>query len=74
MNYLTEDQRQQIVSLMRSHPSPFSDVPSSTNVLKHNIDVGTASPIKQHAYRCPLVKEAYSLLENGLAVPTCSPL
>ena len=68
-----------MVSLIRSHPSLFSYVPSSTNILKHDIDVGSASPIKQHAYRCPLAKielmkkEANYLLENGLAVPSCSP-
>ena len=78
-NHLPVDQRQEIVSLLRSHLSLFSDQPSSTNVLKHDIDVGTASPIKQHAYRCPLAKrelmkkEADYLLENGLAVPSCSP-
>ena len=66
-----------MVSLIRSHPALFSDVLSSTNVLKHDID--SASPIKQHAYRCPLAKrelmkkEANYLLENGLAVPSCSP-
>ena len=79
LNHLPVDQRQEIVSLLRSHLSLFGDVPSSTNVLKHDIDVGTASPIKQHAYRCPLAKrelmkkEADYLLENGLAVPSCSP-
>nr|XP_043876803.1 uncharacterized protein LOC122766190 isoform X1 [Solea senegalensis] len=79
LNYLPVDQQRDIVSLMRSHPSLFNDVPSSTNVLKHDIDVGSASPIKQHAYRCPLAKrelmkkEANYLLENGLAVPSCSP-
>lgn len=79
LNYLPVDQRREMVSLIRSHPSLFSDVPSSTNVLKHDIDVGSASPIKQHAYRCPLAKrelmkkEANYLLENGLAVPSCSP-
>jgi hypothetical protein len=79
LNHLPVDQRQEIVSFLRSHLSLFGDVPSSTNVLRHEIDVGTASPIKQHAYRCPLAKrelmkkEADYLLENGLAVPSCSP-
>lgn len=79
LNYLPVDQRREIVSLMRSHPSLFSDVPSSTNILKHDINVGTARPIKQLAYRCPLAKrelmkqEVKYLLENGLAVPSCSP-
>ena len=56
LNHLPVDQRQEIVSFLRSHLSLFGDVPSSTNVLRHDIDVGTASPIKQHAYRCPLAK------------------
>lgn len=50
LNYLPVDQRREMVSLMCSHQSLFSDVPSSTNVLKHDTDVGTAPPIKQHAY------------------------
>ena len=32
-------------------PMAFSDIPSCTSVLHHDIDVGGSPPIKQHAYR-----------------------
>ncbi len=41
--------------------------------------VGSASPVKQHAYRCPLSKreamkrEVVYLLKNGFAIPSISP-
>ena len=48
-------------------------------MLVHDIDMGNATPIKQHAYHCPLAKteamkkEVNYLVENGLAKPSCSP-
>lgn len=67
------------MALLQSYPTLFGDTPSRTNVLEHDIDVGSASPIKQHAYRCPQVKreamrkEVKYLLENGLAKPSRNP-
>lgn len=77
--YLPAEQRSDIVALLWSYPSLFADTPSRTNVLEHDIDVGSAAPIKQHAYRCPidkreaLKKEVEYLLENDLAKPSRSP-
>lgn len=54
-------------------------MPSRTTVIEHDIDVGDAKPIKQHAYRCSVEKrdimkrEVAHLLENGLAKPSSSP-
>ncbi|KAL1269183.1 hypothetical protein QQF64_031472 [Cirrhinus molitorella] len=51
---------------------------SSTNVIKHDIEVCGHSPIKQNAYRVNPAKrkiiesEVKYLLENGLAVPSSS--
>ena len=79
LSYLPVSQRNDVVCLLRACPSLFGDVPSCTTVLKHDIDVGSAKPIKQHAYRCPLAKrevmrkEAEYLLEHGLAEPSHSP-
>uniref|UniRef100_A0A671WFH3 Gypsy retrotransposon integrase-like protein 1 n=1 Tax=Sparus aurata TaxID=8175 RepID=A0A671WFH3_SPAAU len=80
LSYLSVEQRSDVVNLLHSHPSLFGDVPSRTSrVLSHDIDVGSATPIKQHAYRCPLPKrevmkqEVEYLLENGLAKPSSSP-
>ena len=50
-----------------------------TSVCEHDMDVGDAVPIKQHAYCCPIAKrdlmkkEVEYLVENGLARPSCSP-
>ncbi len=49
--HLPNAQRADIVELILSHKLLFSDVTSCTTVLKHDIDVGDSSPIKQHAYR-----------------------
>lgn len=48
----TQCQRQD--GLLYSYPSLFCDVPTCTHVVHHDIDVGSASPIKQLAYRCPI--------------------
>lgn len=48
-------------------------------MLEHDINVGNALPIKQHAYRVNMTKgkvmktEARYFLDNGLAKPRCSP-
>ena len=68
-----------IGALIKSNPTLFSDIPSRTTVLSHDVDVGESSPIKQHAYRVNptkrslFKKEVDYLLENGLAIPSSSP-
>lgn len=77
--HLSEEQRGDVVSLLHSYHSLFGDVLSRTNVLEHDIDVGGAKPIKQHAYHCAIEKrgkmkaEVNYLIENGLAEPSNSP-
>lgn len=79
LSYLSGEQLSDILGLLHSYPSLFGDTPSRTGVLEHDIDVGSAAPIKQHAYRCPLTKreamkkEVNYLVENGLAKPSFSP-
>lgn len=59
--------------------SLFSDVPSRTSVLCHDIEVGRVSPVKQHPHRVNPKKrvimkaEVEYLLKHGLAVPSQSP-
>lgn len=48
LSYLTESQRVDIINLLQCYPTLFADVPGTTNVLFHDIDVGTFAPIKQH--------------------------
>ena len=67
-----------IISLINNNPSLFSDTPSRTTVLSHDVDVGGNAPIKQHAYRVNPIKrslfkkEVDYLLEHGLAIPSSS--
>lgn len=56
LSYLPTSQRQDVIDLLRSHPSILGNVPSCTTVLEHDIEVGDARPIKQHAYRSPIAK------------------
>ncbi|KAL1276640.1 hypothetical protein QQF64_036263 [Cirrhinus molitorella] len=75
---LPAEKMHDVVKLVTSFPSLFSDVPSQTNVMRHDIDVQNAKPIKQHAYRVNAVKRAVMkketdyLVENGLARYSCS--
>ncbi len=79
LSHLSEQQRSDIVHLLNDFPSLFNDVPSRTTVLQHDIKVGDAIPIKQHAYHVNVAKRAVMrsevayLLEHGLAKPSCSP-
>jgi len=79
LSSLPNAQRQDVVDLITSFPVLFSDVPSQTGVLQHDIDVRDAKPIKQHPYRVNGVKRAAMktetdyLLENGLARHSYSP-
>ena len=77
--YLDEERRADMVALIRGFPCLFGDVPSLTTVLKHDIDVGGAAPIRQHPYRVNTTKrlimsqEASYLVENNLASSSSSP-
>lgn len=79
LSHLPPSQCRDVLELLHSYQSLFSDVPSRTNVCEHDIDVGDTAPIKQHAYCCPVAKhevmkkEVEYLVENGLAQPSCSP-
>ncbi len=57
LNYLTMNQRINIVKLLSAFKCLFADVPTQTNVLQHDIKVIGARPIKQHAYRVNTVKD-----------------
>ena len=78
LSYLCPAHRQDVLNLLEVFPTLFGDVPTRINVVEHDIDVGSATPIKQHAYRCPLdkretmKKEVAYVVEHGLAQPSCS--
>lgn len=79
LTYLSDSQRQDIIHLIQKFPNLFSDTPTQTSVIKHDINIQNSSPIKQHPYRVNahkraiMRKEVEYLMENGLAVPSCSP-
>lgn len=72
--HLSED----VVSLIKSHVSLFSDAATQTHVLQHDIDVGDSPPIKQHAYSVNpdkslrLQEQVNYMLEKSSAEPSSS--
>ncbi|XP_039894583.1 uncharacterized protein LOC120737796, partial [Simochromis diagramma] len=79
LSHLTREQQLDIERLVNIHLTLFGDMPSRTTVIEHDIDVGNAVPIKQHAYRVNMAKgemmntEVDYLLKHGLAIPSYSP-
>ena len=64
--------REELTNLIYKYVKLFPDVPSRTNILQHDVDVGSVKPIKQHPYRMNpekreyLKKEVQYLLDNDL--------
>ncbi|KAI2645271.1 Retrovirus-related Pol polyprotein [Labeo rohita] len=77
-SHLTEVQNKDLTQLLMEFPGLFSDVPTRTHLMQHDVDVGDAQPIRQRFYRAPVSKrkalesEIQYMLENGIAVPSCS--
>lgn len=77
LNDLIGAQRNDVVILIKSNLPLFSDVPTRSHILKHDIDVGNSTSIKQHANRVNPDKSACLqqvdyMLKNGIAEPICS--
>lgn len=51
LSHLLPEQKADILALINHFSCLFQDVPSRTTVAQHDINVGNAKPIKQHAYR-----------------------
>ena len=79
MPHLCAGKQVDLVTMICGFPSSFQDVPSRTNVLEHDVDVGGAAPVRQHPYRVNahkrelMRKEARYLLENDMAKLSSSP-
>lgn len=79
VQHLTAEQQRDILTLVDRFPCLFSDVPSRTTVLQHDIVLNYAKPIKQHTYRINPVKRAQMkqekdyLQEHGFARRSSSP-
>ena len=69
---MSAEQSVQLAQLIMNYKDLFPDVPTKTTVVHHDVDIGDASPIKQHPYRAnPLKLEAMRteikyMLDNGI--------
>ena len=50
LNHVLPDKRIPLIELLLKYKSVFPDVPNRTNVLMHDLDVGSVCAIKQHLY------------------------
>lgn len=78
VGHLDGAKRDELTILINSYLSLFSDAPTQTHLIKHDIDVGVAEPIKQRFYRMSddkrrqLEAEVEYMLDNGIAEPCSS--
>ena len=58
LSHLPSVQRKELAEVITQYREVFPDVPSKTNLMEHDVDVGDSAPIKQHPYRVsPMKKE-----------------
>ena len=78
LQHLENSKKQELRDLLFEYKHLFPDVPTRTNKIFHEADVGDAKPIKQHPYRSNPVKqrilkeEIQYVLENNLTEPSKS--
>ena len=78
LSHLSDSRRCELADLVREFPRLFGDVPSRTDWVEHDIEVGDARPIKQRFYRMSpeklkhLDSEVAYMVENDMAVPSYS--
>ena len=79
LSHLPPDQKADMKGLLNQYPELFTDVPRRTHLVSHNVDVGDATPIKQHPYRLSpdkrqyMEKEIKYMLENDIIEVSDSP-
>ena len=78
VSHLSKTEQQDVKEILSEFNHLFPDIPTRTNQLHHDVDIGNAKPIKQHSYRLNpekanyLQKEIQYLLENDLIEPSKS--
>uniref|UniRef100_A0A8L0DMS3 ribonuclease H n=1 Tax=Oncorhynchus mykiss TaxID=8022 RepID=A0A8L0DMS3_ONCMY len=78
LTHLPVDGRKEMVGLIQRFPGLFSDTPTRTNLMEHDIDIGDADPIRQRFYRVSSEKlrcldaEVKYMLESKIAEPSFS--
>ncbi|XP_066975378.1 uncharacterized protein [Macrobrachium rosenbergii] len=79
LEHLETYQRNDILELIFAFPELFQNAPGRTSLLQHDVDVGSASPVKQSPYRLNPIKrdivekEIKYMLEHDLIQPSVSP-
>lgn len=79
VGHLCDEQYSDMVQLLSDYPMLFSDTPTQTTVIQHDIEVNNSAPIRQHPYRVNATKRAIMkqevkyLLDNKLACRSSSP-
>ena len=72
LSHLPLVQRKELAEVITQYREVFPDVPSKTNLIEHDEDVGDSAPIKQHPYRVSpmkkelLDKEVQYMLKNDI--------
>ena len=72
LEQLELSKKAELSEMILKYTGLFPDVPSKTNLVQHDVDVGNAMPVKQHPYRVnPLKleqmrKEIKYMLENNI--------
>ena len=78
LSHLSQSQRQDLEHLLHEFEHLFPDIPTRTNKIYHDVDVGDATPVKQRPYRLNPAKQKYLheeieyLLENDFIEPSRS--
>lgn len=79
LSHLSGSQKADVEQAIHDFPELFTDIPSQTSVLKHDLKLLNNKPIKQRAYRVNPTKrkimkeEVEYLLANDFAKPSSSP-
>lgn len=78
LSYLMPSESEDVHRLTRNFRNLFGDVPTQTNLLEYDIDVGSTPPIKQHPYRANPIKRAHLqreveyMLRHNISEPSSS--
>ncbi|CAC5364330.1 unnamed protein product [Mytilus coruscus] len=76
--HVSFDRREKLKALVFSFKNLFPDVPNKTTAVCHDVDIGDASPIKQHPYRFSPLKLEFMrpginyMLDNDIIEPSNS--
>ncbi|XP_072036952.1 uncharacterized protein [Amphiura filiformis] len=76
--HLPPNQQSELKDLVHEWETIFPDVPNTTDLTYHDIDVGDTEPIKQHPYRVNPIKQEYLnkeiqyMLDNDIIEPSNS--